>query len=308
VTAVAYSESDNAGRFSVAAAEHALKVACTSSGLDHTNAELIRLGENALFHLSSQPVVVRISRTRDYWDDVVKEVEVARWLAKQQIPAARLHDVPQPIRAGEHPVTFWRYIAGRPGDGRDMAALGVALRQVHRMPPPTTFDLPRQNIFGRVDGRIESASIPASDKHFLLRRVEELRSEVSRLNYPLSPTVTHGDAHVKNLMMADGQPILIDFEQGAWGQPEWDLALMATEYQTAGLWSAAEYGQFVEAYGYDVSSWENGFDVLRATHEIMLTTWLMQNVNESSEVASEYQKRMRTIRGVADVSDRWHPF
>ena len=109
-------------------------------------------------------------------------------------------------------------------------------------------------------------------------------------------------------MMADGQPILIDFEQFAWGQPEWDLALMATEYRTAGLWSAAEYDQFVEAYGYDVSSWENGFDVLRATHEIMLTTWLMQNVNESSEVASEYQKRMRTIRGIADVSDRWHPF
>jgi aminoglycoside phosphotransferase (APT) family kinase protein len=111
-----------------------------------------------------------------------------------------------------------------------MATLGGVLRQVHGIPPPT-FDLPRQNIFGRLGGRIESASIPAADKHFLLRRVEELRSEVSRLNYPLSPTVTHGDAHAKNLMMADGQPILIDFEQFAWGQPEWDLALMATEYQ-----------------------------------------------------------------------------
>lgn len=308
VNAVSYGNKNHAGRFSVLAAEHALRVACQSSGLDHANAELIRLGENALFRLSSQPVVVRISRTVDYWDDVVKEVEVARWLAEQQIPAARLHDVPQPIRVGEYPVTFWRYIAGRPGDGRDMAALGVVLRQVHGISPPTTFDLPRQNIFGRIDRRIESASIPAEDKTFLLRRVEELRSEVSRLKYPLSPTVTHGDAHVKNLMMTDGQPILIDFEQFAWGQPEWDLALMATEYQTAGLWSAAEYGQFVKAYGYDVSSWENGFNVLRATHEIMLTTWLMQNVNESSEVASEYQKRMRTIRGIADVSDRWHPF
>jgi hypothetical protein len=88
------------------------------------DAELIRPGENALFRLSSQPVVVRMARTVDYWGDVVKEVEVARWLAEQQIPAARLHDVPQSVLAGGYPVTSWRYIAGRPGDGRDIAALG----------------------------------------------------------------------------------------------------------------------------------------------------------------------------------------
>jgi hypothetical protein len=219
VSAVSCSNESHAGRFSVRAAEHALRIACRSSGLDGTNAELIRLGENALFRLSSQPVVVRIARTVDYWDDVVKEVEVARWLAEQQIPAARLHDVPQPIRADEHSVTFWRYIAGRPGDGRDMAVLGAVLRRVHRTPRPTTFGLPRADIFRRVDGRIQSAPVPAADKDFLLGRVEKLRSEVSRLDYPLSPTVTHGDAHVKNLIMADGQPILIDSNNSRGASP-----------------------------------------------------------------------------------------
>ncbi|MDQ2791795.1 MAG: aminoglycoside phosphotransferase family protein [Actinomycetota bacterium] len=299
---------NNAGRFSVAAAEHALRVACCASGLDHTNAELIRLGENALFRLLSQPVVVRIARTMDYWADVVKEVGVAHWLAEHQFPAAQVLDVPQPVRAAGHPVTFWRYIPGRPGNGGDMAALGAVLRWLHQTPCPTTFDLPRGDIFGRVDRRIESAPVAAADKDFLLRRLEELRSEVSRLRYPLSPTVTHGDAHVKNLILYDDQAILIDFEQFAWGQPEWDLALTATEYQTAGWWTHAEYGQFAEAYGYDVTSWRSGFDVLRAAHEIKLTTWLMQNVNESVEVAAEYQTRMRTIRGIASASDRWNPF
>jgi hypothetical protein len=67
VNAVPYGNKNHLGRFSVLTAEHALRVACHSPGLDHTNAEPIRLGENALFRLSSQPVVVRISRTADYW-------------------------------------------------------------------------------------------------------------------------------------------------------------------------------------------------------------------------------------------------
>jgi aminoglycoside phosphotransferase (APT) family kinase protein len=113
---------------------------------------------------------------------------------------------------------------------------------------------------------------------------------------------------VQNLILRDEQPILIDFERFAWGQPEWDLSMTATEYQTAGWWTDSEYSQFVEAYGYDVMSWNDGFSVLRAAHEIKMTTWLMQNVNESSEIANEYETRMRTLRGQSDGSETWRPF
>ena len=77
---------------------------------------------------------------------------------------------------------------------------------------------------------------------------------------------------------------------------------------TAGWWTESEYGQFVEAYGYDVTSWTDGFPILRAVHEIKMTTWLMQNVNESPEIAKEYEKRMRTIRGQAADPEGWRPF
>jgi Ser/Thr protein kinase RdoA (MazF antagonist) len=302
---------DVAAPFSAAVAERVLRVACDVAGLDETGAELIRLGENALFRLSSQPVVVRIARTMEYWADAVKEVAVAHWLAEHQFPAAEVYEVDkvrQPVRAGEHPVTFWCYVPGRPGDRGDVTALGAVLHRLHRMPRPSTFDLPPEDVLGRFGPRIESAPVPAADKEFLLHRLEDLRSELPRLRYPLSPAAIHGDAYVQNLMFCDNQPILIDFERFAWGQPEWDLAQMATEYRTAGWFTSAEYGQFVEAYGYDVMSWESGFDVLRATHEIQMTTWIMQNVNESPEVAEEYEKRMRTIRGVASAPDRWCVF
>jgi thiamine kinase-like enzyme len=174
------------------------------------------------------------------------------------------------------------------------------------MPRPTGFDLPGEDILGRVGRRIDGAPVSAADKDFLLGRFHELTAEVSVLRYPLALAPTHGDAHVQNLMFCDDKPVLIDFERFAWGHPEWDISMTATEYLTAGWWTDAEYERFAESYGYDVTSWAEGFPVLRAVHEIKMTTWLMQNVNESPDIAREYETRMQTIRG--DGTPKWRPF
>jgi hypothetical protein len=79
--------------FSATAAEAVLAEACGRTGLDSSNARLIRLGENALFHLPVQSVVVRIARTMDYWEDATNEVAVSRWLANLRFPAARVFQV-----------------------------------------------------------------------------------------------------------------------------------------------------------------------------------------------------------------------
>ena len=292
--------------FSAAAAEAVLAAVCDLTGLESRGARLLRLGENALFHLPAQAVVVRIARTMDYWHDAAKEVSVARWLASSQFPSTHVYQVAQPVEINGHPVTFWQFINGRNGGRTDIASLGALLRRLHEMPKPAEFDLPKEDILGRVRKRIEAAVVSPADKDFLLRRFHELGAEVSRLRYPLSPAPTHGDAHVQNLMFCDGQPVLIDFERFAWGQPEWDISMTATEYQTAGWWTDAEYQSFTEAYGYDITSWTEGFPVLRAVHEIKMTTWLMQNVGESPDIAREYETRMQTIRGGATQS--WQPF
>ena len=292
--------------FSAAVAEEVLVTACALAGLDGSGARLLRLGENALFHLPAEAVVVRIARSMDYWRDAAKEVSVSRWLASVQFPAARVRQVAQPIEVSGHPVTFWQFINGRNGSPADIARLGTLLRELHKMPRPTEFNLPDEDILGRVRRRIEKAPVSHADKEFLSRRFHELTAAVSNLRYPLALAPTHGDAHVQNLMFCDGQPVFIDFERFAWGHPEWDISMTATEYQTAGWWTDAEYESFAEAYGYDVTSWAEGFPVLRAVHEIKMTTWLMQNVNESPDIASEYETRMQTIRGQG--TPRWRPF
>ncbi|MGH3701819.1 MAG: aminoglycoside phosphotransferase family protein [Pseudonocardiaceae bacterium] len=210
-----------------------MRTACSIVGLDGDDARLVRLGENALFHLPQDGVVVRIARSMDYWTDAEKEVDVARWLARINFPAAQVYDVPQPVSAGGYPVIFWHFIAGRPGDRRDIATLGTVLRRLHAMPPPTEFMLPHEDILGRVRRRIKATIVPLADKAVLLQRLSFLQSELRGLRYHLQPAPTHGDAHAENLMVCDGRPVLIDFERFAWGQPEWDLAMTATEYLTA---------------------------------------------------------------------------
>lgn len=294
------------GPFSSDLVSAVLKAASAHTGIDSTDARLMRLGENALFHLPDSSAVVRIARSRDHWDDAVKEVAVASWLHESGLPAARLYDLDQPISVSGYPVTFWRYIDGRNGGRGDVGALGRLLLKLHQTPRPATFELPEQDILARVQPRIESADVPNSDKRFLLNRVAELRDEINALEFPLEPTATHGDAHVQNLMISDGAAILIDFERFSWGQPEWDLAMTATEYLSAGWWTAEEYREFCEAYGNDVTQWD-GFKILQATHEIKMTTWIMQNIDESEEIAAEYATRIETMR-TGRATEPWRPF
>lgn len=292
--------------FSTETAFDVMRKACELAGLRSNDAKLIRFGENALFHLVDADVVVRVARTLDYWDDVVNEVNVSRWLAEQDFPAADLvSDVSQPLAVDDRPVTFWRFIHGRTGEPRDIATLGEVLRELHSLPRPTTFALPDEDILGRVSSRIAMAPIPDNDKEFLSQRFYALANQVADLRFPLAPAPTHGDAQNENIMIVDHHAVLIDFERFAWGQPEWDLSMTATEYLSAGWWTPDQYRAFCDAYGYDVTTFD-GFDVLQAVHELKMTTWLMQNVNESADIAEEYQTRMRTIRG--EDHPQWKPF
>jgi len=295
--------------FGAEAAERALAVVCELAGLDRAGASLMRLGENALYHLPGPSVVVRIARSADYGADAAKEVDVARWLAAGGFPAARLWDeAAQPVLADGHPVTFWQYIEGRNGGRGDIAHLAALLRDLHALPRPAAFSLPPDDILGRVGRRISRAAVPARDKDFLSARLTDLQERLLGLRFPLAPGPVHGDAHVQNLMIRVGQPVLIDFERAGWGQPEWDLAMTATEYQTAGWWSAPEYALFCKTYGFDVTTWAEGWPVLQAVHAIKMTTWLMQNVAASADIAAEYAKRMRTLRGEGSQPETWRPF
>jgi aminoglycoside phosphotransferase (APT) family kinase protein len=307
-SAVSSADSSETRDFTSESTWRTLRVACETVGLNSAGARLLRLGSNANFRLESAPVLVRIAR--DHLDTVRKEVDVARWLATQGFPAARLmEDVDQLLVLDGTAVTFWQLIDQGTEPAHAVDAAGI-LRDLHRLPSPDTFELPRfdplPNIAQRLDTTSEGAT--AEEMQYLRRRCDELRERFAKLTFVLPEGVIHADAHVGNLLRdRSGAIRLIDFEAFAWGPREWDLAVLATQYKPFNWMPRAEYRACVAAYGgFDVISWD-GYDVLVAIRELNMTTWLLQNVSESPDHAEEFRTRMADLRD-AQAPRHWRQF
>jgi len=283
-----------------------LEEACSEAGLQSDGAELIRMGENALFRLPSDRVVVRIARGIDVLGDAQKEVTVASWLHDAGLLAAEPTAHHQPVVVLGRPVTFWKLIDDS-GAKATLIDLARVLRQLHGLSVPRGLHLPRLDIFGRVSARIAKADATlAAERDFLSERLHELRRQYASLSFALPPSAVHGDAHQSNLIVrSDGEIVLIDLERFAFGPPESDLALTATEY-LVGWHTDDAYSEFCDVYGFDVMSWE-GFPVIRAINELKMTTWLMQNVRHSEQIAQETQARLASLHE-PDAPRSWRPF
>jgi hypothetical protein len=283
-----------------------LAATCSAIGLHNQGADLLRLGENAIFRLAQEPVVVRIARNLDILNDAIKEVAVASWLRDSGLPAIEPTAIAQPIVIHDHPVTFWKLIPDS-GIKATVGDLARILHQLHNLAVPPGLPLPELDIFGRVAERIAVApDLPDAERDFLEDRLAQLRRAYVNLTFPLPRSAVHGDAHQQNLIRRpDGQIILIDLERFAFGQPETDLAVTATEH-LVGWHTDAEYADFCAAYGFDVTQWD-GFPVIREINELKMTTWLMQNVRESDRVAREFQTRLRSLHD-PDAPRHWQPF
>jgi hypothetical protein len=108
-----------------------------------------------------------------------------------------------------------------------------------------------------------------------LRRADDLNGELQHLEFALPRGPIHGDAHTA-----------IGVER--YGRPE------------------QQSREFAGTYGFDVRTWP-GYPVLREVRELTMTTWIMQNVEESPAVAAEFALRVGSLRE-RDFARAWHFF
>jgi len=296
------------GEFSATETRRTLEIACAAIGLDAQGAELLRIGENAIYRLVSAPLVARIARTIRYLPAIEAEVAVTRWLESVDFPAVRLAGpAEQPVIADGRPVTFWELVAEQT-EYATVAELGVLLLRLHGLGSPPSLVLPELRPFARVEGRVNGADLAGRDRVFLLDRLAELRGAYAGLEFVLPAGLIHGDANIGNIIrrQADGVAVLIDWDGVATGPREWDLVLTAMYFERFGWHTAAEYHDFVAGYGFDVMSWP-GYPVLRDIRELIMVAWLAQNTRESPEVAAEVAKRIEDLRN-GDGPRQWAPF
>jgi Ser/Thr protein kinase RdoA (MazF antagonist) len=296
---------DAAAGFSSSAVLPTLRAACERAGFSSDGAELLRLGENAIYLLASAAVVVRIARSADRLRRVEKELCVARWLAGAHIPAVRVYEeIDQPLLVDSHPVSFWRMVTG--GEPMpthaDLARLLAAFHGLGNCPCDLADFDPLQIPESRLAA---SAGVTPEDRDFLRARCGDLNEQLRHLEFALPQGPIHGDAHTRNLLTDHGQVVLLDFESAAVGPREWDLLPTAIAQERYGL-AEEHYREFADTYGFDVRTWP-GYPVLREIRELTMTTWIMQNIGESPAAAAEFALRVASLRE-RDFGRAWNIF
>jgi aminoglycoside phosphotransferase len=294
-----------AARFTPPAVLPVLWLACERAGLSSDGAELLRLGENAVYRLARAPVVVKIARSADRLVRVERELCVARWLAGAGVPAVRVYaEVEQPLLVDGHPVSFWHAVTGggpRPAY-TDLARLLARFHALEHCPCQLAGFAPLRTSQSRLAA---PAGAGPCDRDFLCGRCADLTCQFHKLEFALPPGPIHGDAHTWNLLSDGGQVVLLGFGASAVGPREWDLLPAVIAVERYGL-GEDQYQAFAKTYGFDVRGWP-GYPVLREIQELTMTTSIMQNAGRSPAVAAEFALRVSSLRE-RDFQRAWNFF
>jgi len=279
-----------------ASREH-LRDACAAVGLmgQAEQAELIRLGENAMWRLPSLGLVARIARDGQQ-HAAAREVRVASWLAANGIPAVQpVEELQQALEVSGRAVTWWHDLGPhRPGTVVELADL---LRRLHALPVPTSLALGYTDPFVRLDERIDQTDLDSEQRAWLHQHLAALRSSWARLPQPSPQVVVHGDAWAGNVAVTpDGTAVLLDFERTATGPREWDLASTAVACKTSGTVSPQDYQRYCHTYGRDVTDWP-GYAALRGARELRLTCFAAQTAVQHPTAHTQAAYRLECLQG-----------
>jgi Ser/Thr protein kinase RdoA (MazF antagonist) len=285
---------------------HAVLLAiCGEVGLDASGAELIKFTNNAVFRLVKAPAVVRIAGSSAVRERIRTVVQVATWLAEQDIPAVRLWpDIRQPVEAAAYPATVWQFVpptASRP-TGAELADL---LRHFHTLPEPP-FPMPAWHPFEEIRRRLaEPEGLESADQAFLLGRCDELEAELAEVRYVLPSGVIHGDPFLGNLIPGSSGPVLCDFDGTCMGPREWDLTPVAVG-KLRFNYNHDDHTPLAARYGFDVTAWD-GFPVLRRIRELKLVTSVVPILRSNPSIREQWQYRLATFKR-GDVRAKWETY
>jgi hypothetical protein len=293
------------GRFGESRMRVTLKVLCEPVGLDPSGARLIKMTNNAVFHLPHEGVVVRMATTSTLFHRVAKVIAVANWLAGTDIAAVELDSrFDQPLRAAGTLATVWRYVepTAPPPDARDLARI---IRRWHKKEAPP-LGLPAWNPVTDARFRLSDANgLDESDHAYLLERYDELEAELAAIDPMLVTGVIHGDAHTGNLIRAaDGAVVIADFDNTCIGPREWDLVPAACGAIRFG--APERHRVFVAVYGHDVTRSRN-WPVLRTARELQMVTSVVPVLTSNPAIAAQFRRRLQSIRN-GDDNARWQPY
>ena len=278
--------------FSVDRVVEVARAAARAAGLDGSDPELIRIGENAILRLPGA-VILRIGRGPQSFDLARREITVARALERAGANVVRAFpDVEQPLLLDEYPVTFWQEVAG-PLQEPTVAELGAALRRLHGA--VVDVELPRLDPWDRTADRIEKVPISDDERDVLRQAYRTCADQWPSFVSELGEGLIHGDAHLGNLVKgSNGSVVLVDLDSICIGPREWDLAPTGLSTKVLHWITSDDYAGFVRNYGYDITE-SASFELLARMREVRMTAWIAQLAKESDRLAREVSHRIACL-------------
>lgn len=275
-------------------ADDTLTHAARQVGLDPDGAELVRAGENKIYRLPGR-VIARIA-PRGQEQAATREVFIARWLNSSGVRSVEPLDVEQPVMTDGGPVTFWHELA--PHQHGTTRQIAQAVRRLHGLPIPPELAEDKIAPFVRLQERITAATwLPDDDQAWLLKHLGDLQGQWEARRPGLPESVVHGDAWAGNVVDVEDQGVtLLDLERCSVGPPEWDLTSVACRFTSYGTLTAAEYADYCDAYGADVTTWE-GFPLFRDIRELRVTCYAVYVSINNERRRPLAQERVECLRG-----------
>lgn len=262
---------------------------------------------NAVFHLPTEAVVVRLSSTTPTNEArAALVVSVTRWIADHGGPALAPTPHPQPVRAAGSVATLWPYLPSpNTPRARDLAGSVWELHHLDAQPPPP---LPEHQPLARLhealdlDTLRDQPTLPTDTREWLLAHASALQHAYDTTVTPLGRGLIHADVQPDNLLQDhDGRWLLIDWDRASHGPRELDLAFAIPDHFHE---SDNDRAEFSVTYGYDITAW-TGWTLVRDLTELHSLAGYVRRAATNPAARDELHKRVNSLL-TDDRSVVWH--
>lgn len=204
--------------------------------------EVIGQGANGKVYRIDKDTIVKVYRNPDSLPDIRRETALARSAFVLGIPTAIPFDV---VRVGEgygsvfellNAKSFSKLLAAHPENLDEYVGLYVNLLKTIHSTTVNTGDMPDMKEVAVGWAEFLTDYLPEAEGNKLVSLVRAV---------PDRHTMIHGDYHVKNIMMQNGEVLLIDMDTLSYGHPVFELASMFLAFKGFGICDHAVIEKFL---------------------------------------------------------------
>lgn len=277
------------------------------------NMKLVRFGENCIYYLPERNIVFRAHRPTKALQEIDNEISICQFLTQQGFPSPSLLKTPkpQPYEISGMYISAWKWLPHDSEQKVSWTEFGRLISTFHDITKPYDYtNLPRYNPFPKMRKRLEMIqelnNVKQEEISCLKQWVDKLYEKFKEFDTCFLLGVIHGDAHTGNVVVSNGQPYLLDFENVSYGDQVWDLIPMIVSMRRFNL-KEDDVKAFFEGYGQDIFNWGFLADAV-SIRELYMTLWLFQNVDQNPMARKQLDIRMLNWLSENGDSSKWGAF